>query len=128
MFISFTVYQNNPTMTATFDVNFINHFLGVRREFYRDKRTRQSHVMVYEALFISWNEVRWDNPFLVFRDDIMKLAKVGSKTTFIGCMHDLNLWGYLLYSPSSSPNVSTTVEMYPLEVITANVQRHLKSG
>jgi hypothetical protein len=115
-------------MSAMFDVNFIHHYLGVRREFYRDKRTRQSHVMVYEALFISWNEVRWDNPFLAFRDDLMKLAKVGSKTTFIGCMHDLNKWGYLRYLPSSSPNVTSMVEMYTLEVISANVQRHIKSG
>jgi hypothetical protein len=115
-------------MFDTSETNFIHHYLGIRREFYRDKEIRQSHVAIYEAIFLHWNEMRWNNPVSIIREEIMKVARVGSKNTFVRCMHELSRWGYFRYLPSSSSNVTSMVEVYPLEVIAANVQRRVKSG
>ena len=127
MFISFTVNLINPIMSAIPDVNFIHHFLNVHQAFYKDNRLRATHLSLYTALFIYWNKARWENPFVIFRTKIMKMAKIGSLNTYYRCMNELNKWGYIDYLPSSSQSVPSMVVLHRYDKV-ASVDVGIKSG
>ena len=55
------------------------------------------------ALFQYWNISRFNIEFSVARSEIMKLAKVNSKSTYSKCIKELQDWNYLVYIPSNNP-------------------------
>jgi hypothetical protein len=81
---------------------------------YDDDRLNSGHVSLYLSLFQFWNLKRFENPFRIFRDEVMTLSKIGSKSTYHKCLHDLNNWGYLIYFPSKNPAVGSKVKMLEL--------------
>lgn len=73
-----------------------------------DSRIGCSHMCVYLAL-VYYSVVRGDNnELLVYRSEVMLLAKV-SRRNYNKCMRDLVAFGYLTYEPSANSLVGSKV-------------------
>jgi hypothetical protein len=81
-------------------------------KFTSDDRLNPAHISMYLALFQYWNLSRFSNPISINREEIMKLSKIGSKSTYHKCIKQLHHWGYLEYLPSHNPFKGSKVIMY----------------
>jgi hypothetical protein len=99
-----------------FDVNFIKNSVAFARHIPIDDRLTPYHISMYYAYFHLWNDERFDNPFRMYRNDVMDLAAIGSTTTFRKCLNDLNRWEYLHYLPSQSKHRPSKIEMHRLDI------------
>ena len=97
-------------------MNYIRHlnafFLFVRS----DKRLTSSHVSLYVALFQYWNFNRFQNPFPVYRENIMQISKIGSKNTYHKCIKELHQARYIVYYPSSSKFQPVKISVIRLDI------------
>lgn len=93
-------------------VNYISHLNAWFEKSFEDERLQSSHMSLYMALFQFWNMNRFQNPFTIYRDEIMKAAKIGSKTTYTKCLKDLHTWQYIKYDPSFNPHRGSQVHLY----------------
>ncbi|MET6989132.1 hypothetical protein [Sediminicola arcticus] len=84
-------------------MNYILHLNAVFEQFSKDSRLNPTHISLYMALFQFWNINRFPNKFHISRDEVMQLAKIGSKATYHKCLSNLNDWKYILYFPSYNP-------------------------
>jgi hypothetical protein len=98
------------------DVNFIKNSVAFARHVPIDDRLTPYHISLWYAYFHLWNDERFDNPFRMYRNDVMDLAAIGSTTTFRKCLNDLNQWEYLLYLPSQSKHRPSKIEMHRLDI------------
>src|ERR1044071_10393078 len=83
-------------------MNYIRHFNAFFSFVRSDNRLTSSHVSPYLALFQYWNFNRFQNPFSIYRENVMQLSKIGSKNTYHKCMKQLHEAKYILYYPSPS--------------------------
>ena len=81
-------------------------------KFINDDRLNPTHISLYLALFQYWNLNRFSNPFSISRGEIMKLSKIGSKSTYHKCIKQLHYWSYLEYLPSHNPFKGSKVIMF----------------
>lgn len=93
-------------------MNFILHYKGWLRRAADDERLTPHHVSLYLALFETWNLNRFRNPIAIYRAEVMRLCKIGSKTTYLKCLNDLSEWGYIRYKPSFNPQQGSQVHLY----------------
>ncbi|MBW4970787.1 hypothetical protein KZY98_09985 [Croceibacter atlanticus] len=93
------------------EVNYIHHLNGVLKSFQEDSRLNPTHISLYMAFFQLWNHHRFCKKFHVNREDVMKLAKIGSKTTYHRCVRELNHYQYLIYVPSHNPFKGSIIKM-----------------
>jgi hypothetical protein len=93
-------------------VNYISQLSAVMSKFSEDDRLNTAHVSLYIALFQFWNLNRFENPISINRSEVMRVSKIGSKTTYHRCINDLNDWGYLEYIPSKNPMKGSTINMF----------------
>lgn len=68
------------------------------------------------AMFQYWNFNRFQNPFPVYRDNIMQLSKVGSKNTYHKCIKELHEAKYIYYHPSLSRFLPVKISMARLDI------------
>ncbi|MEQ8573579.1 hypothetical protein [Fulvivirga sp.] len=92
-------------------MNYIKHLNTVFEKIAEDDRLNTSHVSLYMALFQQWNTNRFKNPISVTRNDMLRISKIGSKTTYLKCLHDLTKFGYITYHPSKNPLKGSLVDM-----------------
>ncbi|MBW8244154.1 hypothetical protein K1F50_15200 [Muricauda oceani] len=90
-------------------MNYIKHLTAVLVEIYGDERLSPGHISLYLALFFYWNMYRFPKEFPVNRKELMKMAKIGSKSTYHRLLKQLDHMGYINYSPSHSPARSSRV-------------------
>lgn len=83
-------------------MNYIKHLSGFFDRLSEDQRMTAYHISLYLALFQLWNLNRFQNPFPISRQELMKISRVGSVNTYGRCMKELNKWGYIHYSPSAN--------------------------
>ncbi len=83
-------------------MNYIRHLNAFFSFIGSDKRLSASHISLYMALFQYWNFNRFQNPFPVYRDNIMRLSKIGSKNTYHKCIKELHEAKYIYYHPPVS--------------------------
>lgn len=98
------------------DVNFIKNSVSFARHVQIDDRLTPFHISLWYAYFHLWNDERFDNPFRMYRNDVMDLSAIGSTTTFRKCLNDLNRWEYLHYLPSQSKHRPSKIEMHRLDI------------
>jgi hypothetical protein len=79
--------------------------------FANDSRLNPTHISLYMALFQCWNRNYFNEEFHIYRDEIMLLSKIGSKTTYYRCLKDLNRWKYIIYQPSHSLFTGCLIKM-----------------
>ena len=92
--------------------NYILHLTSTMEKFTSDDRLNPSHISMYLALFQYWNLSRFSNPISINREEIMKLSKIGSKSTYHKCIRQLHHWDYLEYLPSHNPFKGSKVIMF----------------
>lgn len=80
-------------------MNYIRHLNAFFTMVKSDDRLTALHVSLYIALFQYWNLNRFENPFSVYRDDIMKMSCIGSKNTYHKCIKHLHSTGYIIQHP-----------------------------
>ena len=93
-------------------VNYIKHLNRVFALFSRDNRLNPSHISLYLALFQFWNVNYYSSEFFINRQEVMNLAKIGSKSTYHRCIRELNHWSYLVYMPSHNPWKGSKIKMF----------------
>lgn len=93
-------------------MNYIKLLNSAFEKFYFDDRLNPTHISLYMALFHEWNSNRFANEFYVNRGDLMRVAKIGSKSTYHRCVTELDAWSYLSYFPSNNPYKGSKIKMY----------------
>lgn len=104
--------EGASTHFKIFPMNYIKHMTSFFSKVSQDTRLNPSHVSLYMALFQLWNMNRFLSPFILNRADAMMLSRIGSLNTYHKCMHELNEYGYIEYSPSHNPMVGSLVNMF----------------
>lgn len=103
------------------EVNYIKHLNAVFSLFAKDNRLNPTHISLYLAFFQIWNYNRFRDSFHVNRDDIMKLSKIGSKSTYHRCTKELHHYKYLIYEPSHNPFRGSVIKMLIFETTSGQV-------
>ncbi len=92
-------------------MNYIKLLNAAFEKFYFDDRLNPTHISLYMALFQEWNSCRFMDEFYVNRRELMRVAKIGSKSTYHRCVTDLDSWNYLSYFPSNNPYKGSKIKM-----------------
>tara|TARA_R110002153_G_scaffold164081_1_gene316640 strand:- start:1549 stop:2220 length:672 start_codon:yes stop_codon:yes gene_type:complete len=95
-------------------MNYITHLNAAFHEFYSDSRLHGGHISLYMALFFYWNLHHFPETFYANRIEIMKLSKIGSRSTYHRLIKDLSDWEYINYLPTQNPTQKTMVTMYQI--------------
>ena len=66
------------------DVNYINHHKNANMKMI-ELNLNSTHISLYNALFLIWNECGYDTELSINRNDVMKLSKIGSANTYTKC-------------------------------------------
>jgi len=105
-------------------MNYIRHLNAFFSYVKTDNRLTSSHVSLYLAMFQYWNFNRFQNPFPVYRDNIMQLSKVGSKNTYHKCLKELHEAKYIYYHPSASRFLPVKISMARLDIDVEQASRY----
>ncbi len=81
-------------------MNFITHFNRFYARLSREPHFTSRHISLYLALFHCWNYHRFENPFPLIRERVMLLSGLRSKDSYMRCLKELHLSGYIIYSPA----------------------------
>jgi len=92
-------------------MNYIKHLNGVFQQFAKDSRLNPTHISLYMSLFQFWNINRFPTIFFIHREEVMQMAKIGSKATYHRCLRNLDNWKYILYMPSHNPYKGSQIKM-----------------
>ena len=92
-------------------INYIRHLNAIFLLFTKDSRLNPTHVSLYMAFFQLWNHNRFPKQFYVNREEVMKLSKIGSKSTYHRCIKELDHYKYLIYFPSHNPFKGSQIKM-----------------
>lgn len=92
-------------------MNYIKLLNAAFEKFFFDDRLNPTHISLYMALFQEWNSSRFADEFFVNRRELMRVAKIGSKSTYHRCVTDLDSWDYLSYFPSNNPYKGSKIKM-----------------
>ncbi len=101
-------------------VNYIRHMNAWYEKVFEDQRLKSTHIALYVALFQCWNLHRFNNPFSIFRTEVMQLSKIGSANTYTKCIKELDAWDYIQYMPSKNPLAGSKIHMYNFDNSTDN--------
>ena len=93
-------------------MNYIKHLNKVMETFFDDERATSNHISIYLVLFKTANDNRFENPFPIYRPEVMKASKITSFSTYTRCLQQLHEWGYIKYKTSNNPKVGTLIELY----------------
>lgn len=97
-------------------MNYVRHLNAFFSFVRSDDRLTCSHVSLYLALFQYWNFNRFQNPFPVYRDNLMKQSKIGSKNTYHKCIKELHESKYIFYHPTTSKFLPVRISLIRLDV------------
>lgn len=93
-------------------MNYIKHLNAVFQQFSMDSRLNPTHISLYMTLFQFWNINRFPEVFYINREEVMTMAKIGSKATYHRCLKRLDDWKYIHYMPSHNPYKGSQIKMF----------------
>jgi hypothetical protein len=105
-------------------MNYIKHLNAFFSIIKNDSSLNPNHVSLYLALFQYWNYNRFQNPFPVYRDNIMQLSKIGSRNTYHKCMKELHQSRYIVYHPAPSKFLQVKITVTRLDTYLDKLQPH----
>jgi hypothetical protein len=76
-----------------------------------DYRIGASHISLFFALFFTWRRYKFSERFRILRVEIMKMAKIESKSTYHKHLRELIEYGYIEYEPCYEPGVGSEVRL-----------------
>lgn len=78
---------------------------------FRDDQLNTSHISLCVALFQIWEKSRFQNPYRIYRNQLMKLARIRSIATYHKCIKDLVFYRVIIYYPSYNSHKGTFIEI-----------------
>jgi hypothetical protein len=75
------------------------------------------HISLYVVLFTLWNDARFPKHILLFKNNVMAAAHIGSPKTYRACLRDLTDWGLITYQPSQSEHRASRAIMHALDAV-----------
>ena len=90
-------------------MNYIKTLTHFYNRIQYDPEIAPSQIALYLALFQCWNKHRFENPIHIIRDEVMRLSKITSKSTYHRSMNILHNNGYIIYEPSYNPYMGSKV-------------------
>ncbi|HEY2582708.1 MAG TPA: hypothetical protein VGI43_12920 [Mucilaginibacter sp.] len=78
-----------------------------------DNSLGATHVSLFTALFIQWQQNGYASPFAVTRRELMDYSKIASVATYHKCIRELDTFGYIIYQPSFHPQKGSLVYWKP---------------
>lgn len=82
----------------------------------KDPRIKPLHISLYMALFQVWNSQYFAISFLMNRTQLMKMSRIGSKTTFAKTIKELHEFKYITYDPARYTKYPAKVTMTVLRM------------
>lgn len=92
-------------------MNYIKHLNSVFKRFAKDENLKANDISLYMALFQIWNQNRFSEMIYLNRQEVMKLAKIGSLKTYHRGLKYLDERRYIRYFPSHDPMVGSRVKL-----------------
>ncbi len=92
-------------------MNFIRYLLDAFSRIDKEPRLKAHHISLYISLFRIWNKNRFKNPIIIYRQELMKMSKIGSKTTYYNSINTLEECGFIKYHPSKDSQKGSRVHM-----------------
>lgn len=74
-----------------------------------DQRLSAFHVSLLAALIFASENLGLTHPFQVSRSKLMRSSKIFSTSTYHKCISELQVFGYIFYSPSYNPFLGSEV-------------------
>lgn len=74
-----------------------------------DGRILASHVSLFTALFVFWQQRGYTSPFSINRKSLMIFSRIASVATYHKCIRELDNFGYIRYQPSYHPKQGSVV-------------------
>lgn len=96
-------------------MNYIRHLSAVFENMDNHHQLTPYHISLYLALFRIWNQNYFNNPISVAREELMRMAKIGSITTYTRSLKDLHQFGFIKYEPSKNRHRASKFHMYTFE-------------
>ncbi|MBS0027674.1 hypothetical protein ACTJJ0_03330 [Chitinophaga sp. 22321] len=104
-------------------INYIRHLNAFFAQARKDDRLHAHHMSLYMALFQVWNQYRFQNPFPVLREEVMSLSRIGSRSTYVGCLKHLHACQYIVYQPAKHPYAPSLITILSLTDFVADPTR-----
>lgn len=100
--------------TSSAQINYIRHLNAFFAQVWKDDRLHAHHISLYMALFQIWNLHRFQNPFPILREEVMTLSRIGSRSTYVNCLKQLQQFQYITYQASKQPYSPSLITILPL--------------
>jgi len=85
-----------------------NYTKQVRR-MAKDQRLLATHISLFTAMFVAWQQNGYASPFAVTRKGLMAFSKIASVATYHKCIKELDEFGYIRYQPSFHPKIGSLI-------------------
>lgn len=82
---------------------------GFFEAIHSDGRIGIGHIGLYAVLLQLWQEQGFKNPVMAFSHEVMRVAKMSARATYLQCLNDLSDLGYIRYERSYKRNVRSKV-------------------
>ena len=76
-----------------------------------DARLRPIHIALSTALCHAWIASQFQQPYSVSRSQLMQASRIQSKATYHKTLRELQVFGYLEYTPSYHPHNGSSVRL-----------------
>lgn len=97
-------------------MNYIKHLNNFFDKVQSDREIASCQIAMYMALFQCWNRQRFNNPMSINRDELMRLSRISSKSTYHRSINILHQNGYIDYLPSYNPFIGSQIIMNNLSI------------
>ena len=95
-------------------MDICKQFTGFCEKILQDPCVTPAHISLYLAIFLEYLIQKNPDKLNIDRDVLMNQAKISARATYNKCMHELNDYGYIRYTPSFSSFVGSMVYLIPL--------------
>jgi len=79
------------------------------RRMEKDQRLMATHISLFTAIFVAWQQNGFMSPFPVTRKSLMVFSKIASVATYHKCIKELNEFGYISYRPTFHPKAGSLI-------------------
>lgn len=109
--------------SAFFSLNqwsmYLRQLIGFFIKVSEDHRMGPHHVALYVALFQQWCMNNGQSPVSISQAHLRQVAKIG-RTTYHKCIRELDMYGYIRYTPSYSPLIGSFVYMIDMNKLASS--------
>ena len=95
-------------------MNYIKQLNSFHEKIQNDPQIAPCQIALYIALYQCWNKQRFADSMTIIRDEIMRLSKITSKSTYHRSMKLLHNNGYIIYEPSYNSFIGSKVQIIDL--------------